>query len=70
MTELSARICPGCSEVVGITVADEPYIILCGGNCPPHRYDDPTCEDKGHGWTPAHSRCEQAALGAMQAEMN
>lgn len=70
MTELSERICPGCDETVGITIADEPYIILCGGNCSPHRYDHDGCDDKGHGWTPAHLRCEETGLVAIRAELN
>lgn len=73
MTELSGRICPGCNETVGITIADESYTLLCGGNCPPHRYNydgDDCCDDKGHGWTTAHLRCEDTGLAAMRVEQN
>lgn len=70
---LFGRLCPGCGEVVGITMTDEPYIILCGGNTLPHLYDDSVasvCEREHHGWLTAHFRCKDDALAVLLAEQN
>lgn len=70
---LYGKPCPGCGEEVGITMADEPYIILCGGNTPLHELDssdESLCEIEHHGWTTAHQRCKDVALTNMAIRLN